>query len=47
MKIKITLEEWTKTITDELTAAGFTVNTFEGFPLVANPETLEEKSTFS
>lgn len=39
----MTLLEWTKAISDELTAAGFNVSQHEGFPLVNTPEGLEEK----
>jgi hypothetical protein len=37
-----TFYEVTKQITDELTAAGFSVTEFQGFPLVAVPESLAE-----
>jgi hypothetical protein len=39
----MTLDEWSNQITGELVAAGFSVSLYEGFPLVKQPEQLDEK----
>ena len=36
----MTLAEWTQTIVEELTAAGFEATTYQGFPIVKMPTTL-------
>ena len=42
----MTLEEWTKSIIDELTAAGFEASEYQGFPLVPMPKTQIEGVRF-
>ena len=42
----MTLPEWTKSIIDELTAAGFETSEYQGFPLVKIPTTHAEGVRF-
>ena len=38
----MTLPEWTKSVMDELRAAGFEVSEYQGFPLVQTPADFQE-----
>lgn len=40
------LAQWTKSVIDDLTAAGFVASEYEGFPLAKRPETIEEGVRF-
>jgi hypothetical protein len=42
----VTLQEWTQSIIDELTAAGFEATTYQGFPLAPMPTTQQEGVRF-
>lgn len=42
----MTLPEWTAKITEEAQAAGFQVTEYEGFPLIATPESFDDKYRF-
>ena len=39
---KLSRKEWTSTVTGELKAAGFEVSEYAGFPLVKEPEQIEQ-----